>query len=46
VDVFLQPSTFSLNTKKIETKPERQILSAERAGKRGLALQKHDFSFL
>jgi hypothetical protein len=37
------PSTFSLNTKKIETKLERQILYAERAGKRKLALQKHDF---
>jgi hypothetical protein len=31
---------------KNEPKPERQILSAERSGKRGLALQKYDFSFI
>jgi len=37
---------FSLNTKNIKSKPEQQILSSERDGKRGLALQKNDFSFL
>jgi hypothetical protein len=37
---------FSLNTNNIKSKPERQILSSERAGKRGLALQNNDLSFL